>query len=418
MKIIDLKKQVREYFYMEDDTILDVALASIIANRLKIDNSPLWLVIIGASSGGKSQILRPLAMTDEKFIHKLDDLTENTFLSGAKIAGGENASLLHRIGNQGILSISDLTVLMSKSPEARGTILSQFRMLFDGEMVKHSGNMKEPLRWQGFLGVIAGSTPSIYSTFEEVSDMGERFVYFRMKEIDRDKATRLALSRSLYGKDLDEKLSNIYGEYIRDVIKKYNTDKPVTLSKETIERIISISDFAERIRTTSKMDWKNEKMIRLPSPAMPMRVALQLMSFAKAISIMRKHDSDSYDLSEKDISIIEWIAYSLANEEKRSVLKALASSSVNYKLNTSTIADRVGLATDTIRIILQNLSAVGIVKRSGGGESLQWSFKNAKDYEFIKRIENITTNEDVNRDTSEEEDDELSEASELFFNEW
>jgi len=371
MKIIDLKKQVREYFYMEDDTILDVALASIIANRLKIDNSPLWLVIIGASSGGKSQILRPLAMTDEKFIHKLDDLTENTFLSGAKIAGGENASLLHRIGNQGILSISDLTVLMSKSPEARGTILSQFRMLFDGEMVKHSGNMKEPLRWQGFLGVIAGSTPSIYSTFEEVSDMGERFVYFRMKEIDRDKATRLALSRSLYGKDLDEKLSNIYGEYIRDVIKKYNTDKPVTLSKETIERIISISDFAERIRTTSKMDWKNEKMIRLPSPAMPMRVALQLMSFAKAISIMRKHDSDSYDLSEKDISIIEWIAYSLANEEKRSVLKALASSSVNYKLNTSTIADRVGLATDTIRIILQNLSAVGIVKRSGGGESLQ-----------------------------------------------
>lgn len=414
MKLTDIKKEISKYFYMEDDTILDVAIASIIANRLKINSSPIWLVIIGASSGGKSQILRPLSLTDEKFIHKLDDITENTFLSGMKTTDG-SASLLHRIGVHGMLSISDLTVLMSKSAESRGTILSQLRMLFDGEMVKHSGSQKEPITWKGFLGVIAGSTPSIYRTFEEVSDMGERFIYFRMKEIDRHNATRLAMSRSLYGKELDEQLAEYYSKYIKDVILSKDNHHKVKLSEEVIERIINIADFAEKVRTTTQMDWKNERMTRIPVPALPMRVSLQLMSLAETLSIMRHHDNGSYDLSDKDISIIEWVGYSLANEEKRAVLKALASSSFDYKQNTSTVADRVGLYTDVVRNILQNLSAVGIIKRSGGGDELQWSFIDKKHYDYVRKTENIDTEDNTRRETSLEEADELEEAVEQHF---
>ena len=66
MKLADLKKEIQQYQYMEDTSIVDVSIASIIANRLKFGD-PVWLMIIGASSGGKSQILRPLSY-DRKHI--------------------------------------------------------------------------------------------------------------------------------------------------------------------------------------------------------------------------------------------------------------------------------------------------------------------------------------------------------------
>ena len=59
------------------------------------------MILIGPSSGGKSQILRPLALTDPKFLHRVDDLTENTFLSGGNIQGGGDISLLTKIGEKG-----------------------------------------------------------------------------------------------------------------------------------------------------------------------------------------------------------------------------------------------------------------------------------------------------------------------------
>lgn len=99
MKLPELKQEIQKYQYFEDTSIIDLTLASLIATRMNLGD-PIWLVIIGASSGGKSQILRPLSLTDEKYIHRVDDLTENTFLSAKQ--GDEKNSLLHRIGKRGL----------------------------------------------------------------------------------------------------------------------------------------------------------------------------------------------------------------------------------------------------------------------------------------------------------------------------
>ena len=402
MKLTELKTEIQKYQYMEDTQLIDVSLASIIATRLKIGN-PVWLIIIGASSGGKSQMLRPLALTDEKFIHRIDDLTENTFLSGIKSKEGE-VSLLNRIGSRGIIVISDLTVLFSKQAESRAVILSQFRMVYDGEMTKFSGNSSKPISWKGSLGVLAGSTPSIYQHFEEVADMGERFIYYRMKEFDPYKATHLALTRKSFGKDLDDKLSSLYEQYIKEVVKSYD-DEDIELSEEVNNRIIEVSMFAEKVRTVAHKDRWKDTIDRKPTPAMPMRVALQLVSIAKALAIIQKHETGKNTLTEQNLSILDWCGYSLANEEKRHVLKVIASVAFDKTTTTSTIADIVGLSTSVIGTVLQNLSAVGVLTRTGDGSNLYWAFKNEKDYNIVRRIEHIT---DIvaleNRQTLVEED--------------
>lgn len=398
MTLEQIKSRVRESYYMEDDTIIDVSIACVIANRLKLGD-PTWLVIVGASSGGKSQILRPLSMTDEKYIHKLDDITENTFLSGAVSKGKKDVSFLNTsVGKSGMLAISDLTVLFSRAAESRNAILSQFRMLYDGEMTKRVGNNENAIHWKGYIGVIAGSTPSIYAHMEEVSDMGERFMYFRMKPYNERLATKVALSRKSSGKELDEELASLYGDYIMDTVKNANMDK-AHLTEVEMDHIIDIAVLAEKMRTVNKIDRYTKNIERIPTPAMPMRTALQITNFAKALKIMRNTE----ELCEKDLDILYWLGFSLANEEKREVLKILCNSA--YSMTTQAIADKIGLDTNVIRSVLQNLASTKLIERSGDGGGLTWSISDAKTLRIFERMYGEHKVVMGERDITSEEDD-------------
>lgn len=390
MKLEDIKKEVAKYQYFEDTDIIDVSLASMIATRLQLGD-PIWLIIIGPSSGGKSQILRPLALTDAKFIHRVDDLTENTFLSASNVKGG-TVSLLTRIGSLGMIVISDLTVIFSKAQESRATILSQFRMIYDGEMTKMAGNQAKPLHWKGYLGVLAGSTPSIYSSFEEVADMGERFIYYRMKPYDALKAATVSIRRKVFGKKLDDTLSELYGNYVQSAVKKHvDSGEEVTLPDEVEQRILAIALFAEKVRTVAHMDWRNEIINKIPVSAMPMRVALQLIALAKGLYVMRRHEGK--ELEERDMHMLDWCGYSLANEEKRACLSILARTDYESYVSTQIIADKIGLDTQVVRSVLQNMSATGVLVRGADGGTLSWKIASRNDWELVRRIEDIKDTE-------------------------
>lgn len=386
MTLDDVKKEVQEYIYMENTSMIDAALATIIANRIS-SGVPVWLVVVGASSGGKSQILKPLALSDPEYMHRVDDITENTFLSGSQDSKkkGEDGdsvkskSLLLRIGSHGMIVISDLTVLFSRGVESRNAILSQFRMLYDGEMIKSVGTMSTTLRWKGHLGIVAGSTPTIYQHMEEVSDMGERFMYWRMHEYDERKATKVAMSRKLQGSDLDDTLASIYSAYIKEIVK---SGVRATLTEKENDSIIDIAILAEKIRTSVKRDRYSKMVEHIPSPAFPMRTALQLKNIAEALAIMY-----GGSLGERGMQVIRWMGWSLANEEKRRCLKFLAGQ--GYAVKTSTVADAVGLDTSVVKSILQAMATVGLLLRSAEGNEHTWKIKEASDKDLIlKTLEN------------------------------
>lgn len=405
MKLKTLKKEIQKYQYFEDTSVIDLTLASLIATQQQVGD-PIWIVIIGASSGGKSQILRPLSLTNEKFIHRVDDLTENTFLSAKQ--GDEKNSLLHRIGKRGIIAISDLTVLFSKNAESRNAILSQFRMIYDGEMTKMSGNSNKANTWKGKIGILSGSTPSIYAKFEEVADMGERFLYYRMKEYDPEKATKIALNRTVFGSDLDDVLSDLYRTYMLSVAETLEENEiDFSLTQAVKDRIIEVAMLAERIRTVAKKDWKGEVITNIPVPAMPMRVALQLSNIAKGLMAISYHEKGTTELDDEFLHILDWCSYSLANEEKRACLDVIAKHDFGLQIRTSIVADVVGLDTNVTKNILQNLSAVGILTRDAdhSGNSLMWSIAKESDWKVLRRISEIK--ESVNlkdRELTVEED--------------
>jgi hypothetical protein len=410
MKFSQLEQEVAKYMFSEDPGMLRASLASMVACRMKI-GSRLWMVIVGPSSSGKSQILRPLAMTDAKFVHQIDDLSENSFLSGSKVgAGGGEVSLLKRIGSHGMVVISDFTVIFSKNVESKNAILAQLRTIYDGHMQKIVGNASKPIQWSGYLSILAGCTPSIYREMEEIASMGERLLFYRMKPTNDEKATRLALARTIYDKDLDQKLSDMYGDYIKDAIKNVGANPIPMLSDATNERILQIALFAAKLRTPAQYDKFAKAITHVPISEMAPRVALQLKSLAQALSVMTYYDSGQWELSESDIQIAEHVAYSLASEERRACLRVLAGIAFESALSTSSVADPIGLNTDIIRTHLQHLAAIGVVERSGNGEMLSWRFKHEAEWKIVRRLESIventlfTSREATNEEVSEQDE--------------
>lgn len=397
MKLNQLKTKIQTVQYFEDTSIIDVTIASIVCNFLQLED-PVWLLIIGASSGGKSQIIRPVSMTNP-LIHRIDDVTENTFLSGQQ---GDKSFLIDTVGKLGVISISDFTVIMSKPAESRATILSQFRMLYDGEMTKRSGQSNnKTMEWKGYLGLLAGSTPSIYSMFEDVADMGERFIYYRMKDFSAKKATELALSRTKGVKNIDVDLAEMYTKYISNVQSNYvKLGSPeIELSDIVKERITEVAMFAEQVRTPVKTDYSGNRIVKIPVSAMPMRVALQLKSIAKALSVINLYENGTRDITEEQMNILDWLGYSLANEEKRAVLKVFGTNIFSNGLTIKTISNKIGMDKITTELILNNLTALKVVKRENKTGYDYFFLADEAYHKLIERIENIKEHVEIVNET-------------------
>lgn len=385
--------ELQKYLYIEDMGMVDVILASIVANSLQIGD-PVWLTIIGPSSGGKSQIIRPFAQGNSSYIHRIDDLTPNTLLSGSL---GLEGSLLGRIGSAGIISMDDLTVLFSKNAEQRGEILSQFRMIYDGHFSKSSGNRKEDISWRGYVGMIAGSTPSIYRYFNEVADMGERFINYRMKKIDIKKAVEFVTANPYTSTELNNHLSELTREFIPPLVQSlpHKSDIP-PLHDETKHIIQEASHHMTLLRTPIHIDERSGLVDEFPEPEMPFRVMKQLTYLARGMQCIAP--DPSAPLPEDMTRALQWTAYSLANDKRRAFLGAVvALSSQAKKITARNVASITGMHPDIAARGLAQLQALQIIEMLDDSDSTrrEWRITNHEMCRLVRQIEPMEIAEDL-----------------------
>lgn len=348
----DFHNKLSELLYIEDHGMYDIIVASIVANSLKV-NDPVWLTLIGQSSGGKSQVVRPLAKSRPEFIHRVDDMTANTFMSGTM---AQEDSLLGRIGPHGIICMDDLTVLFSKNQEERQSILSQFRMVYDGRFSKSSGSKKQDLVWEGYMGMIGGSTPAIYRYLNEVADMGERFIIYRMKEYDTDKMLDHILDNPMSSRDLDSALSLILSEFIRSILSDLDPDLLV-LDDWVRQDIKFYARQCSWMRTPVHIDPYRQMVDEFPQPEVPARVMKQLLPLAQAMQVVT-----GQKLTKETLLPVLWVAYSLANDKRRKFLRAVVGLKYYDKqINDKSISAAVSLNSEIVKAGMSELQALKIV---------------------------------------------------------
>lgn len=368
-----LEAEVKKVFLMVDDGIVALLCASVIANRMKLD--PVWLMLIAASSGGKSELLNGLMGL--KFVYPVSDLTVNSMASGFKGKPGEETSLLWK-ANYGILLFKDFTSILSKDKEAKKAIMAQFREIYDGRYDKTTGNGKN-INWRGKIGAIAGATEMVYESLADMSAMGDRFIMYSMIQPPRLEVAKRMFQNNTDMTEKRQHIQNCFTAYITYVLENQSPEK-VDLGEELQDEIIRVADFGTRARSAVLTDFKTGMVDFVPSPEMPMRVIAQLSNIATAFMIMKRARPDfameraenKDKLEPKFRNVLYKIAMDSIPKKRRMALQALASYSDG--VSSGGLAALLNYPTETVRKWFFALNGLEICERlkSGGRNGDQW----------------------------------------------
>ncbi len=147
----------RRWLHLPDIQPLLAVLAAYVANRLPGD--PVWLMLVGQSSGGKSEALN--ALLGQADVHPAATITESALLSGStKASRGKKSTggLLRRIGDFGVLLCKDFTSILSMNRDRRTELLAALRRDFHFDhpdacsVVEHAAPAQ---RFSAFSGTFA-----------------------------------------------------------------------------------------------------------------------------------------------------------------------------------------------------------------------------------------------------------------------
>jgi DNA-binding MarR family transcriptional regulator len=341
----ELLSVFRRRLYLPDPYPLETACATVVAHRLGGD--PVWAVLVAAPGSGKTEIIQSLGGLPE--VHPLSSLTAQTFASGLK--GKRTASLLHRLEEAGksFITLKDFTTVISMHREARAEVLAQLREIYDGAFRKEYGT-GETVSWEGRLGFLAGVTPVVDSHHAVTSLLGERFVYCRFGG-DRREASRRALAQRGAEPAMRAELRGAVRSFVESL-----EIVPPPLATATLERLLSIADFATRARTGVERDPYGREIVALPALEAPTRLAKQLAGIVSALIVMGLSEAEALERALR-------LGYDCLPPARLAVLRLLRDAD---PLRTPELSERTGLPTSTCRRVLEDLAALGLLEREAG----------------------------------------------------
>jgi hypothetical protein len=402
--IDDIKRKLREYYVLKDEGIVDVVLATFIANKLSTVDAPVWLLLVAESSGGKTEIIDMFSdLQDDKYklSYSISDLSTNTFISGMQNNTNET-SLLHKINGR-IIFIKDFTTILTKNKEEMKTLLGQFREIYDGEVNKDFGTGKS-VHWKGRVGVIAGLTPPAVEVMARQGGMGERFIaYYINQPSDEELSQAMKDSYTKDVRKIKTQLRAMVAQYVEaHVLMAETADFDMqSLSDEILNDLNEVGQFATRARSTMLTDIRSGDPISLPSIERFPRFTKELQSIAKAFCLMNGRVA----LTEGQKRILYKIALDSIPRTRRSVLRLLT----QYKsVTTGAAAARFGFDTQFMKGQLGQLAVLKFVAKFKNGNEYTWRLFN-KHKEFMKRFDGVQLSDDDlldEDDTSPLDDDE------------
>lgn len=364
MTLKEIKDLYNETYYMIDDWVIDLIIAVTLGGKMPGD--PIWLMVIGGSSSGKSELINIVGQVD--YVHQISNLTENSFLSGVGKSGDEH-SLLHQIGTTGVIVMKDFTSILTMRDDRKDVILGQMREIFDGYITKKTGNQKEVNEWRGKLNFIGGVTDSIYSTTEKSTAMGPRFINYVMPTLNRDQRLKMLEISSHNMDDIKQKRFAIQVA-VKEFIEEKIATIPLKLKDIDAEfkyQLMVVSDFVAQSRTATERDYRGVLNL-INSSELATRLFGQFYKLAQYFVYL----SDEEELNNNYKKLIIKLCLDSIQKQRRLCLREL--SRYDY-VTPKGLGHLLRYPTKTTRVWLEDLNALGICERaSGAGLSTADSF--------------------------------------------
>ncbi len=362
-RLIRLISIFRRWFHIPDTGILLAVCGAYAAHHLEKDGTPVWLLLVGPPSGGKTAFLMSLDVL--LGVWPVSTLTESSLLSGTpskernKSASG---GLLKKVGLEGVLLIKDFTSILSISADARNSLLAALREIFDGKWVRHLGvDGGSTLQWDGKITVIGGCTTAIDTHHAVMSAMGERFLLYRMLPADEAALARRALDQD----GSDAQMKDEIGNGVKDLLdgSSWHARRLCDADKA---RITAIATLAARCRSSVERDGRTRDIELIPEPEVPARLARQLAALFRGMLAIGAEESEAWRVLTK-------VALDCVPTVRRAVFEVLRTS--DRTIETAEIAARIRYPNATTRRALEDLEAHRVLEKTslGTGNSCLWN---------------------------------------------
>jgi len=255
--------------------------------------------------------------------------------------------------------------------EEQRSILGQMREIYDKRFTKAFGTGMNK-DWSGHVGWLGAITSEGAEQLQSRGSMGERFIYYRMKQPDRKKVMRRAAQNQANNMEVQQlKLRNAFYEYLMPRViaarEISDSERTVIVPEDLTNRIESLCDFATEARSNVNVHWKTGHILFVHPKEMPIRFTNQNMAIAAAALFCHKNDypegdprRESVTLDKEDMVLFGNIAWGSIPPHRAVVIKLLA----EFKSSsTKAIAAKLGYDTDVARPWLAELAGLDIIKR-------------------------------------------------------
>jgi hypothetical protein len=344
--LADVVEEFRRHLWLPDPGTVYVTLATVAANRLPGD--PVWTLLVGASSSGKSETINALDRLPE--YHAVSTFSEAGLVSGSSDG---TPGLLIQIGETGLLVFKDLTTILSKHKADRDGVLGCLREVYDGSYTRRLGNKGGERKWEGRLGLIAAVTEMIDDY--DLGQLGERFIRYRLPAPSAEDTLatgRMVLDALHLQRKSRAERARIVDEFLAGLAFP---DRPPEPSEEDRHRLNVLAGIGVRSRSPIIRDrYKGDQIERVPIPEGVGRMLAQLGQLLAGMRVIGVPEDQAWRL-------LAQIVLDGMHPLRRKVLDLAVGE--NRDMTTATIAARCDLPTTSVRRHLEDLTALGVLRK-------------------------------------------------------
>jgi hypothetical protein len=314
-------------------------------------------------------------------VYPASTLTEASLLSGSSArdrAPDAGGGLLRDMGAFGILALKDLGSILQGSRDSRPQVIAALREIYDGSWTRRLGtDGGRTLSWAGKVGLVAAATGAIESHHTVWASMGERFIFFRLPQIDPVEQAKQALAQAGRGSEMRAELA----ESVRSLFGAPLAE-PRSLSPEEEEWLVNLATLVVQCRTAVEREGYSRDIEVVHEPEAPARLIIVLERLLAGLDAVGLDRLGARSLTMKaGMDSIPGL--------RRAVLELLGS---NMELPIGIIIEQVGKPASTTRRAVEDLHALGVVDRARGPSGADmWRLTSWAQERFDARVPDVSS---------------------------